>query len=104
MKELDCMNIGAVLESHSTLDLLNDNLALSTFQLENILTRWEASDVTGTFFMLPLVALNLVIRNPAISVQTRMQLLEITLHVFSRWQNCIHRLGNNSRYLCRRVP
>jgi hypothetical protein len=71
-----------VLESHSTLDLLKDELALSTFQFENLLMLSEGSDVTGTFFMLPLVALNLAIRNPAMSVQTRMQLLEVTFHVF----------------------
>jgi hypothetical protein len=81
-KELDCMNIGGVLESHGTLDLLKDDLALSAFQLENLLMRWEASDVTGTFFMLPLVALNLAPRNPAISVQTRMQRVDVTSDVF----------------------
>jgi hypothetical protein len=76
------MNIVTVFEAHNTLDLLKDDLALTAFKLGNLLTIWEASDVTGAFFMPPLVALNLALRNPVISVLTRMQLLEATFHVF----------------------
>jgi hypothetical protein len=61
MKELESMNIGTVFEAHNTLDLLEDDLALTAFQLGNLLALREASDVTGAFFILPLRALNLAI-------------------------------------------
>jgi hypothetical protein len=83
-KELESMNIGTVFEEHNTFDLLKDEPALTGFQLRNLLMRWEASEVTDALFMLPLVALNLAIRNPVISVLTRIQLLEVTFHILFR--------------------
>jgi hypothetical protein len=80
-KELDSMNIGTVVEARDMLDLLKDDLALKPFQLGNLLTVWEASEVTGAFFMFPLVTLNLATRNPAISVWTKISLLEVAFHV-----------------------
>jgi hypothetical protein len=71
-----------ILCANSPLDKLKDHLALETFTLEVMLELWRRGDVHGAYFMLPFVALNLAVRNPAVTVETRRELIGVAFSVF----------------------
>jgi hypothetical protein len=70
-----------VLTARSNLDFLKDSLALETFTLDNLIELWQSGNPTAAYFMLPWVALNLAVRNPAITVETRLSLIDVAFTV-----------------------
>jgi hypothetical protein len=62
--------------------LLKDHLALQAFTLDNLVALWFKRDVEGAYFMMPLVALNLTMRCPILSIETRLDLLKNAFKVF----------------------
>jgi hypothetical protein len=82
-QNLVSQNIGETILARKPLDLLKDHLALEAFSLNNMLALWRARDVTGTYFMLPLTALNLTMRCEVLTLKTRCDLLQNALTAFS---------------------
>jgi hypothetical protein len=66
----------------SLLDLIKDYLALEPFTLENFLSVWGSGNVSAAYFILPFVTLNLAMRNPRFSVETRKSLIAIAFNIF----------------------
>lgn len=71
-------------EARKPLDLLKDDLAIRAFTLENILTLWRQGDVAGAYFLYPFVTLSLAVRNPTLSAETRLHLIQASFSVFLR--------------------
>jgi hypothetical protein len=78
------LNLGRDLAGHSALELLQDDLALRVFTLGNLLVLAKGGQYTGVYFFMPLVALNLAIRNELISKETRLQLIQVAFSIFFR--------------------
>jgi hypothetical protein len=66
-----------VFENRSGLDSLKDCLALELFKLDNLVQVGESGNIIGFFYLLPLVALNIAVRCPSISIQTRLDLINL---------------------------
>jgi hypothetical protein len=80
------------------IDLLKDDLAVQTFSLDNLLwiwsgydphhlpeceaRYWDAGDPNGGFFMAPFVALSLAVRNEALGIAARLDLLQVAFSFF----------------------
>jgi hypothetical protein len=99
-----------VFEAQRPLDLLKDDLAVETFSLDNLLRVWSGNepdlippaggltndphkrartsttgpcdDPSGGFFMAPFVALSLAVRNEALGVAARLDLLQVAFSYF----------------------
>jgi hypothetical protein len=99
-------------EGCKPLDLLKDDFAIQAFKLEHLLSVWtgarldqgvvdepaplpgvqsgtqddphedSAPDMIGAYFLLPFVALSLALRNPVLSMQVRMVLLQVAFTAF----------------------
>jgi hypothetical protein len=86
-QHLVSQNIGETILARKPLDLLKDHLALEAFSLKNMLALWRARDVTGTYFMLPLTALNLTMRCELLTIATRCDLIQNAFTAFSEMLN-----------------
>jgi hypothetical protein len=75
--------VGTQFCDHKPLDMLKDDLAIRTFPIRNMLSLWESGEVTGVYFMLPLVCLSLGVREARLSVPTRLALIHTAFSVFS---------------------
>jgi hypothetical protein len=75
-------HIGTTLRARKHLDLLNDNLPFSSFNLGNFLALWKGNNVRGTCFFLPFTVLNLAMRSEVLSLSTRFSLLQRGFFVF----------------------
>jgi hypothetical protein len=71
-----------VFQARKPLDLLKDDLASHAVTIGNLLNLWDAGDITGAYFLLPFVCLSLAARDPHLSVETRLGLLETAFYVF----------------------
>jgi hypothetical protein len=78
------LQLGTDLLAHNPLDLLKDDLALRVFTLGNLLKLWAKRQLTGVYFLMPFVALNLAIRNDLLSQVTRLQLIQLAFSIFFR--------------------
>jgi hypothetical protein len=76
------LELGKDLEAHNPLDLLKDDLALRGFTLGNLMKLWANAKLTGVYFLMPFVALNLAIRNNLISIDTRLHLIQVAFSIF----------------------
>jgi hypothetical protein len=75
---------GSVFQARRPLDLLKDDLALQALSLENLLKLWSVGDVAGAYFLLPFVSLSLSVRVPALSMNTRLALIQVAFAIFFR--------------------
>jgi hypothetical protein len=80
--DLNSERMRKVLTARSRLDFLKDGLALEAFTLENLIELWQSGHPAAAYFMLPWVALNLAVRNPTFTVETRLSLIEVAFTVF----------------------
>jgi hypothetical protein len=80
----DVLELGNDLVTSKPLDLLRDDLALRVFTLGNLMKLWSDQRLTGVYFFMPFVALNLAIRNGWISTVTRLDLIEVAFSIFFR--------------------
>jgi hypothetical protein len=80
--DLNSDRMRKVLTARSRLDFLKDGFALETFTLENLIELWQSGHPIAAYFMLPWVALNLAVRNPTFTVETRLSLIEVAFTVF----------------------
>jgi hypothetical protein len=80
--DLESERMRKVLCASSPLDLLKDHLALETFTLPNLLELWRCGNATAAYFMVPFVALDLAVRNPALTVPARQGLIETAFSAF----------------------
>jgi hypothetical protein len=71
-----------VFQARKPLDLLKDDLAIHAFTLDNLLTLWDAGDITGAYYLLPYVALSHAVRNRHLSQRTRFGLLQTAFEIF----------------------
>jgi hypothetical protein len=81
-KELTKDLVGVTFTASSPLDLLKDDLALAAFTIDNLLALWECGDVAGSYFIFPFVCMSSAIRDPRLSVQTCLELIQAFFTAF----------------------
>jgi hypothetical protein len=69
---------------YTPLSLLDDNVAIQAFRRENLIAVGSAGNVTATFFLTPLVALMDAMRFEAMTIETRLMLLEVAFTCFRK--------------------
>jgi hypothetical protein len=80
----EILRLGKDLVASNPLDLLRDDLALRVFTLGNLMKLWSHKKMTGVYFLMPYVALNLAIRNDLLSRATRLHLIQVAFSIFFR--------------------
>jgi hypothetical protein len=67
------------------LEGLKDDLAFQAFTMKNLMKALENDDIEAAFFMLPFVCLNLAVRCPTVTIETRRELLDCAYRCFKSY-------------------
>jgi hypothetical protein len=95
-KELELEGEERAFEAKGNLDAMRDDLALQVFTMKNLLALAEKRDDAAGIYFLPWVCLCHAIRNPRLSIPTRLDLLAVAFYMFFVMKRCYPKTGRKA--------
>ena len=108
------LHLGDALTDKSVLGKMKDIYPLQIFTLENFKQLIEVGEFCMAFYVLPYAMWMAAVRDPALSQQTRLDLLALTIESFAYHEECLNNLDNTlvserktkdakPQYICEKV-